>query len=150
MTHRLRWVVGLTAWAAALFGVLWIERLPHDLDDIIPCGIWGCLPPLQALAAGHAFWIVLLGPITAFVGKTAPPHWSRLSGMLAVVAGVGGLAIVVGDTWINWCAHVPPGQRIHAGRRIVFVVASWVDFPMLQLLGAGVCLLGMAQHRPSV
>ena len=53
------------AWALAAFGALSLANLPGEYGHSL-CGPWGCLPPLQALAAMHLFWVVVLGPPVAW------------------------------------------------------------------------------------
>jgi hypothetical protein len=62
MSRSLIWLSAwLTGWGLTLAGTLSIASLPGDWGNSI-CGAWGCGPPLQALVACHASWVVVLIP----------------------------------------------------------------------------------------
>ena len=62
MSRSLMWLSAwLTGWGLTLAGTLSIASLPGDWGNSI-CGAWGCGPPLQALVACHASWVVVLIP----------------------------------------------------------------------------------------
>ncbi len=50
----------LVAWAATVWGVLQVDRLPGQWGHV--CGPRGCGPPVKALVIWHAFWVMLLVP----------------------------------------------------------------------------------------
>src|SRR5262245_53022231 len=47
-------------WLLAALVALSVAAIPCDVGESM-CGVWGCLPPIQALAAMHLFWCVTFG-----------------------------------------------------------------------------------------
>jgi hypothetical protein len=143
------WIVGLLAWGAAAYGVLQLERLPGDFGHDL-CGPWGCLPPLQALAAMHGFWaVVLLPPVVWALRRCPPPALRRLGAVLALL-GVLGIVLVTVREALTWYPSVPPAYRRYLPRRIAYAVVTLTDFPVVQLTAAGLVCRLAARRRERI
>lgn len=140
------WASGLVAWAAALIATLSIANLPGDWGHGV-CGPWGCGPPLQALAACHAAWIVLLLPPTLWmrwrfsVGLRRQVGWFVLG---IALAGIVGLGLRESFTWLS---QADEWHRPYFVQRIGFLLVTLVDVPLVQFVVVGVALLVKGRHR---
>ena len=142
-------VVLLLAWAAALFGVLQVGRIEGIIGHRL-CGPWGCGPPGEALICYHGFWAVLLWPMAVLVGLRAPQASVRQVGLGLFTAG---LLVTVGImAWgaIDWMAGVGATRHQYVVQRAVFVLATMVDVPALQLAGAGLLCYVVGRRRQEV
>ena len=81
MSGTWKLVLGLIGWGLAGYAVLSLGQLPGEFGHSL-CGPWGCLPPLQALAAMHLFWALALLPLIVLALAKGQPHHLRLAGML--------------------------------------------------------------------
>jgi hypothetical protein len=133
----LKWLIPLTAiWALAAWGALCLEALPGELAHDW-CGPWGCLPRLQALAAMHLFWVVVLIPPIAWALN------SGRSGFLVLLGGVlflgSGLttAVLAGRDVLVWLSSMPPQYQVYWGRRALYTIVMFSDVPLIQLMLAG-------------
>lgn len=136
-----RTAVGLALWGGAAYGVLGLARLPGDGGARGLCGPWGCLPPLQSLAAAHGFWLLVIGPAVARAAhRLSPRGLRRLGGVLLAIGGAGLAWVAVGS--MATAGAGPPGWRpiLHA----VFEVAMLVDVPLVELVAAGLACLVIA------
>ena len=80
-------------WLVATYGILKLADLPGDGGLKVLCGPWGCLPPLQALAAAHGFWLIVIGPAAAWAGsRLSTRGLARLGLALAAIGSAGVLA----------------------------------------------------------
>lgn len=130
---------GLGAWGLAAFGALKVGDVPGDFSHGL-CGVWGCLPPLQALAAMHLFWLVVLAPLGVLGGRLLPPAVARTMGLSVLASALLVALVWVGRDVLDWMAHMPPEYHVHAWRRALYDVAAWVDLPALQIaIGGGLC-----------
>jgi hypothetical protein len=146
LARRLWGLFGLACWGLALFGALKVCDVPGEFSHGL-CGVWGCLPPLQALAAMHLFWLVLLLPLGVLVGLYLPPGIARAVG-LGVAAFATGLALtVVGRDVLNWMALVPDQYHVHAWRRALYALAIQTTLPGVQLSVAGALCWGVGLWR---
>lgn len=132
-------------WAVLAFGALSIARLPgEDQGDF--CGVWGCLPPLQALAAMHAFWAVVAAAVTdSLLGHARPPRL-RAIGILLTLAGLlllTGLAVHGTVSWL----YTTGWQVRYVGRRVLYVIATATDAPFGQMAIAGMVCWRVARRR---
>ena len=66
MSPQIRLLLFASAWVGTHVRGLALERIPGDYAHAY-CGAWGCLPPLQALAAMHGFWLMMMIPPTAWL-----------------------------------------------------------------------------------
>lgn len=58
--------IGLLVWSGTAYGVLSLRNLPGEYTHYL-CDSWGCLPPIQAVAAMHSFWILVIAPPTVWM-----------------------------------------------------------------------------------
>jgi hypothetical protein len=94
---------------------------------------------LQALAALHGLWIVLLAPGVIWAGRTWPPARLRLLGLALVLTSCLAVAVLLGLDLPVWLGSVPPEDQRFLWRRAVYLVATHTDLPFVQ-----VCLAGTA------
>jgi hypothetical protein len=140
---RLFWLA--LAWAAVTFGVLAIERIPGDFGHAY-CGPWGCLPPLQALAAMHGFWLMLFLPPAAWLIASASPSRLRAIGVFAFWVGIFGFALVTGYGLVSWLETAGEYRR-YALQRFLYVAVGSTDLPFGQLAVTGLVLWLVGRHR---
>jgi hypothetical protein len=95
------------------------------------------MPPVQALAALHGAWIVLLVPPMVWLVRHWPARRLWLTGIALTTTGVVGLATLVGHDLLNWFSWVPPEYQRYFGQRILYAIATATDFPLVQLTAAG-------------
>jgi len=128
------------AGAALLLGTLSMALLPLPWGHGI-CGVWGCGPPKNVLAACHLSWLVVLTPPTAFLAARASPatQWR-----IAILAIAGGLVVTVGVLAYEALTWLPLANRLQADffwHRWLFVLVTTVDLPVFQTLLLGIALL---------
>jgi hypothetical protein len=145
MSPRVRFVGWTFGWAGAAFGALALERIPGHYENEL-CGPWGCMPPLQALAAMHGFWLVLLLPPTAWMIARASPVWLWSVGTFALWIGIFGLVAVTGRGLTTWL-ETTGGIHRYAGQRLLYVAVTSTDLPFGQLAVAGVVLWLVGRRR---
>ena len=131
-------ILGIVCWVLAAYGALRVADLPFDSHEL--CGPWGCLPPVQALAAMHLFWCVLLFPVVVWLmTHLSFRHLSTL-GLTLMAASVLAMACLIGSDLPHWLATMPPPLQGYWGRRILASLAVHTDLPLVQLfLAGGVC-----------
>lgn len=134
------------AWGGALFGVLQLYRLPDAAGHSI-CGPWGCGPPIQALAACHGFWLVLFSLPTGLLCRRLDPRTLRRTGLLLVAGGILGLAGIAVWEGIHWWPRASEFQRHYIVQRYLFVVATLVDVPVVEIVIVGFTCFGTARLR---
>jgi len=132
----------LAAWAAALFGTLQVHQLEGLFGHAI-CGPWGCGPPVSALLGYHGFWFLLILPLAAIFKSRLSRTKARSFGhgfLLLSAAGIVALLLLEGMNNsaaekypLRWCA---------------FRVATFVDFPLIQLGLAGLWLQWKTRSTP--
>jgi hypothetical protein len=95
------------------------------------------MPPVQALAALHAFWVLMVVPFTVWAVRTWPAH--RLLAVGRSVTLLGLLSLGVYLTWdaVHWLNGFPAEYRHYVGHRILFALVNLVDVPLLAVTGAG-------------
>jgi hypothetical protein len=136
MSGRWRLVLGVLGWALAAYGVLALGSLPGDFGHSL-CGPWGCLPPLQALAAMHLFWGLLLLPLVVWgLAKGQPGQLRFVGGLLVLASGLGIVVVAGWDLW-SWLPAMPPELRGYWARRALYTVVTLSDVPLVQVLLAG-------------
>jgi hypothetical protein len=143
-----RIVLAGACWGLTAFGALQVADLPGEFSHAL-CGPWGCLPPVQALAAMHLFWFILLVPASAWLGIRLRPDRSPLLGPLLLVTGGVGIAVFVGRDLLAWLAAMPPDLHGYWARRALVSLALQTDLPLVQVLLAGaLCwMAGRARRR---
>jgi hypothetical protein len=139
-------VLGLTGWGLAAYGALCVARIPGDFGHSL-CGPWGCLPPLQALAAMHLLWVVVLLPVVAWALARWPGRPLAFAGK--VLFGLSLVTIVVAAGWdlLVWLPSTPAGFHPYWARRCLFTLLMLSDIPLFQGLCAGAACWAVGAWR---
>ena len=95
------------------------------------------MPPVQALAALHGFWIVLAVPALMLAFRRLTPKQLRLLGLALTTAGVVGLLVFVVQDLARWLTTAPPDSRRYSFQRILFAIGTTPDIPLVQVAAAG-------------
>jgi hypothetical protein len=151
MTRRQGFVTAVLAWGGAAYGVLWLGGQPGDLGHALfgdrLCGPWGCLPPLQALVALHAVWVLLLAPLAVWVGRYWPANRTRAAGALLALLGAAGVAALTVVEARTWLPTVSSADRLYLPHRVAYRLALLTDLPLVQVTVVGVALIVAARFR---
>ncbi len=139
-----RLLAGIVAWGIALTATLSIARLPGDWGHGV-CGPWGCGPPLQALVACHLSWLVVLLPLASVSQTWLSRRQQQVLGIIVMVSGCAGLIGIATHEYGTWWPAVNEWQRGFFWQRVGFVIATWVDLPLVELILAGLLLLTLGQ-----
>jgi len=115
------------------------------------------MPPLQALAALHGFWFMIVGlPVVWVLGHASLPWLRRIQQSLILVTLAIGL-LVLGHTLLVWLPEEPELRRAYVGQRFLFVIATLGSdlglgrVPLVQLGLAGlVCGIGARRKRKTL
>jgi hypothetical protein len=138
--HRVRRPLYIAiVWLGAAVGALYVADIPHDFGESL-CGAWGCLPPVQALAAMHLFWCVLFGAETWAIYQWRSSLLRPLGAAL-LLAGVGGIWLIVANDQISSAEPNPMGIHYWCLKRAAFVLATATNFPVVQAVFAGIVSL---------
>ncbi|MCI0351143.1 MAG: DUF4175 domain-containing protein [Acidobacteriales bacterium] len=79
---------------------------------------------MQALAALHALWVLLIVPVCALaIGYLLPP-WLRWVGIAATSAVAVALAVLTVSEALSWLPSVAPSVRKYFLHRILFALAT--------------------------
>lgn len=132
MANLLRLLAGIVAWAGALWAALQLATLHTSWDQVL-CGVWGCGPSLWALVSCHLAWLIGLTPLALAGRAVVPPRWRRPIGVTTFVLCVALVLGVVIREAIDWLPHVGPTARAYFVQRCLFVIATWVDVPVVEL-----------------
>ena len=141
-----RWSAALVAWGFALTATLSVANSRSDWGHSV-CGPWGCGPPLQALVACHAAWIVVLVPPTLLMRRRLSPGVRWKTGWIVVAIGMVGIIGLGLSESLSWLSHADEWQRRYLPQRIGFKLVTLVDVPLMQLVVVAVALLVRGQHR---
>ncbi len=134
------------AWAVALFGSLQVHRWEDLLGHAI-CGPWGCGPPLSALIGYHGYWfLLLLLPAWLLKHQLAADTSRRIGAGLFLVATIGIALLLAVDGWQAWQRE---SLRPYLVQRMLFRLATFVDFPLVQLGLIGLWLRNPATSHPN-
>jgi hypothetical protein len=109
------------------------------------------VPPVQALAALHGFWIMVSIPPLVMALRRLTPQQLRLLGLALTTAGVVGLVVFVVQDLARWLSTAPPDFRRYSFQRILFAIGTNPDVPLVQLAAAGaVCwIVGRLRNKRS-
>jgi hypothetical protein len=108
------------------------------------------MPPVQALAALHGAWLVLLVPPTVWMMHHWPARRLWLTGIALTTVGVVGLAALAGRDLLIWFSWAPSAYHRYVGQRILFAIATATDLPLVQLTAVGMACWILGKHRGSV
>jgi len=104
------------------------------------------MPPLQALVALHGLWILVLLPVGAWTIRNWQPRRLRLVGSALAAAGLLSLAFMSGREWLTWRSAVSSHEHQFIAQRILYVLGTSTDIPVVQVLVAGIILYGAARR----
>jgi hypothetical protein len=146
MSRTIRLGLGVLAWSGLTYGVLSLRLLPGDSAHPF-CGPWGCLPPLQALAAMHGFWILVVGPPAAWAGRACYPRTLGAAGLSLMALGILGIGVVLGwESW-TWTRRYGAGWGDYLPQRLLTALVTTTDVPLLPSLAAGIALSIAARRQ---
>jgi len=136
----------LAVWVAAMYGSLQLHHIEASFGHAI-CGPWGCGPPTMALVGYHAFWLLLIVPPAMVASFYLPADRAIRIGSILAILGLGALAWVVIADGINFWQTARGSKYLL--QRILFRVATFVDFPLgpLGLAGLAMRWLGLRRIR---
>jgi hypothetical protein len=104
------------------------------------------MPPLQALVALHGLWVLVLIPLGVWALSWSRPILLALLGSALTALGLTALGIVVGREMLTWYPTVSLFEKPYLPQRILFVLATTTDLPVVQLLLTGIALSYCARH----
>ena len=95
------------------------------------------MPPVQALAALHGFWIVVAIPPLVMALRRLTPKQLRLFGLTLATAGLVGLVVFIVQDLARWLSTAPADFYRYSFQRIVFTIGTNPDVPLVQVIAAG-------------
>lgn len=107
------------------------------------------MPPLQALVALHGLWALALLPIGVWAVRKWPPLCLGLVGLALGALGLAALAALVGREFLTWYPAVSPTQQKYLAQRILYVLGTNTDLPVVQVIVAGGVFRFAARWRKS-
>ncbi len=105
------------------------------------------MPPLQALVALHGLWALALLAVAVWAMRKWPPLRLRLVGYALTTLGLTGLGIIVGRELLTWYPAVIPAQHKYISQRMLYVLGTNTDLPVVQVFLAGIVLFFAARRR---
>jgi hypothetical protein len=147
MTRASRYAVDLGIWGLLTYAVLGLRNIRMGMDESL-CGVWGCLPPLEALIAYHGFCLMLAVPPVWLLFQNCSPDKLACAGKALIVLAFTAVAIITGYETITWLRLVPSGYRQFFLQRIMYVMAVHPEIPVIPVLLSGMaCLTGSELKR---
>jgi hypothetical protein len=131
MNASVRLAAGAIVWAIMLWAALQLAHV-HTAWDHALCGVWGCGPTLSAVISCHLAWLVALAPVALAGQYMLPRHWRRSIGVWLSVLVVAVLLGVVAREAATWLRQYPEEYRAYFAGRCLFVIATWVDVPLVE------------------
>ncbi|VTT99569.1 unnamed protein product [Gemmataceae bacterium] len=146
LTRRMIWIL---AWFGAVVASVGIGLIPGDYTGESFCGVWGCFPPVQALASLHLLWLFVLVPPAVALARRRPGTVARRVGAAVLVFGLLAVACVVTTGLTQWGqSPTDPRYAAHAVRRVGYSLATRTDVPAIQLGLTGLFVVFAARRRP--
>jgi hypothetical protein len=105
------------------------------------------MPPLQALVALHGLWALAFLPFAAWAVRKGPPLRLGVVGYALSAVGLVALAILIGRELLTWYQAVLPAQQKYIAQRILYVLGTNTDLPVVQVFLAGIALWFAAWRR---
>jgi hypothetical protein len=137
-------LLAVAGWLTAAVAALAVAAVPLDPGEAL-CGVWGCFPPLPALAAMHLFWCAAFGAGVHAAAGLRRGLLRPLGVALVFGAAVAG-ALVIGRDLTRWLEFADE-HRHYWPRRVGYTLAVNTDLPLIQALAAGVACLVLAARR---
>ncbi len=135
----IRFVLLATAWTCAVLLVLSIRNMTGEWDHAV-CGVWGCSPPLAAVASCQGVWALVLLPILLWSDRTLSRRVVRITANTLLVVSLTGLFAIVVYEYFHWFRFVKPEFQKHFGHRLMLSTFTQVDFPVVILFLSGIWL----------
>ena len=138
-TQLLLWLA-LPAWLAIALVILRLGDTPGYTESCPLEGPWGCLPPPAALAALHAFWLMVLAPLVAWTILNLDRQRLKCVGAIACTVGLVGLLALLGwaiATGQDWYGELTAWL---VGFRLFFLIATSTQLPVVQCVLVGLVL----------
>jgi hypothetical protein len=132
-----RRLLNVLLWCVLLYGILSLRDLPGDYSHRL-CGPWGCLPPIQALAAVHGAWALVMGTAVAWLLRTRSPRMLKHTGVVLTCLGAAGLVIFAGYELSTWPLKDSSGAGTYLFRHLLCSMAMATDLPLVEITIAGV------------
>jgi hypothetical protein len=138
-------LVGSILWVVAAGGALFVADIPGEFGESL-CGVWGCFPPVQALAAMHLFWFVALTPVVWAIVRFRPQNLCWVGGLLIVLALGVGLVVLGRDlsVWLEWASEE---YQALWPKRALYTLVTLSDVPLIQGLSAGLACVALGMSR---
>jgi hypothetical protein len=105
------------------------------------------MPPLQALVALHGLWALALVPPAVWAGRRWPPSRLRFTGYALTAAALLILIWLTGHELATWYRHVSPDEQKYLPQRMLYVLGTSTDLPVVQVFVAGIVLWFGAGRR---
>lgn len=121
-----------------------IRDVHGDWDHAV-CGVWGCSPPLAAVAACQAVWMLILFPAAFWVSKFYTKRVQDITAKTVIAIACVAFAVLVVYEFFHWFLSVAPADRIYFGHRITLATFAQVDIPIVVLLLSGLYLRWRSQ-----
>jgi hypothetical protein len=83
-------------------------------------------------------WVMLLVPLVYAAAVYLRPRQLQLLGAGLILAAVSGVLIIIGYEMATWYAEVPAELHHYVIQRILFVIGTRPEFPVVQILMAGI------------
>jgi hypothetical protein len=132
-------------WLAAAVVSLLVAAIPYDAEESV-CGVWGCYPPLQALAAMHLLWCAVLGSIVWSIREWRPRLLLPV-GLVLIIVAAPATAVVIGNDLHHWTHGLPERYHKFWPRRIAYTLSTLTDLPLVQSLLAGMVCIQLGRRR---
>jgi hypothetical protein len=148
MSQTIRLGLAILTWAGLAYSILFVRLLPGDYVHSF-CGPWGCLPPLQALAAMHGFWILVVVPPAAWAIRACHSRALGAAGLSLITLAVVGIGLVFArESWLWTHCHGVAAWGNYLPQRLFAAAITTTDVPVLQSLAAGIVLSIAAWRKP--
>jgi hypothetical protein len=98
------------------------------------------MPPLQALVALHGLWVLAVLPLGVWAMRKWPPLRLKVVGCALTAVGLAALAVVSARELLTWLPNMPSDQQKYIGQRILYVLGTNTDLPVVQVFLAGIAL----------
>lgn len=138
-------VLAAMGWLGAVVASLFVAAIPFDSEESV-CGVWGCFPPLQALAALHLLWCVVLAAMVRSIWKWRPGLLLPIGCSLFILAAAATAGIVGRDLQV-WFDRSPESFHLFWYKRIAYTIATLTDVPLAQTLLAALVCIGLALRK---
>ncbi|REK17426.1 MAG: hypothetical protein DWQ37_06455 [Planctomycetota bacterium] len=133
-------------WGSVLYGALSLRDIETPFDYAM-CGPWGCFPPLSAVAACHAGWLIVLTPALFWAHHHLlhSVSWKIAGAVLTAIGAVSAAIVAVRALWLDRGSI----DQTYPVQKLALNVFTTTDFPIVPLLVLGVVTLA-AGLFPSV